>query len=142
MYLQSLLLAKLRDEQLTLNVGLHPLLRIHNISLVEGYLLIVEEATELLHDIVVHLEILGYMLGDQVMLGEIKECVVLQQCVLKWVCLGSLDLDGGIYSDTAVSAAPAIGFLISLIRSVRVTFFVDIILLIVNRNPTQFCRHI
>src|SRR5260370_35125363 len=101
MYLQSLLLAKLRDEQLTLNVGLHPLLRIHNISLVEGYLLIVEEATELLHDIVVHLEILGYMLGDQVMLGEIKECVLLQQFFLKWPCLGDLDLDVG--SDAATS---------------------------------------
>ena len=94
--LEAFELAELRGEELTLDALLDPVVDACDVSIgvVDG--VVFQEFLELLHNGIVHLEVLCYGVSGEVVFAEVEKGVVRDEGVLKVIGLEIVDLLSGV----------------------------------------------
>src|SRR6266576_4773212 len=78
-HLQAFFLAESVHKDLASNAGSNPIIVLYQIRFGIGNLLFVQKLAEVLQHYVVDFELVSGMMRDDVMLGEIEECIMLQK---------------------------------------------------------------
>ena len=76
--LQAFFLAVGVHEEFALQVGADPIIVLDEVSFGVRHLVSIERLAEILQKIVIHFEVLGDLVADSVVLGEVEERVMLQ----------------------------------------------------------------
>src|SRR5450755_3550275 len=140
MDLKPFLLSKLIDEEFSLDVRAYPVVVLAQLRLGKGNLLRIKKFAELLHNRVVNLEVLGDLVADHVVLGEVEESVFLQQGIFKLIAFDRRNDDVRIDPATAIYGASAIRHFdfAAGSRGSAVSAVAAVVVIVVERNAVVF----
>ena len=131
--LQALILTESIDEDLSLDVGLDPVVVIHEISLRVRDVRLIQRLAEVLHNGIIHFEALRRMMIHHIALGVVEERVMLQQRVLKVIALDRRNHDIRRDAAAAIYRAAAVGELHFAV-GVAARFGFAVVVVVVERN--------